>query len=476
MEKIRIREDNKKLYKFIYIIITAYACIIAYVNIMNTQNLIVLYTLFGITLIFLISLIVFLIIKRKRSMVEVTYESHQLLFYQSNYEKNKRLKLLIVLLDSLGLISLISLSLYFYIKMDFVRVYDYYGLIILGAISLFIMFILIKDVINISKIDRYELSNITFNLFSYDKKFLLGFVMLLVGAFNIGILSFNIPHFEVTWLDLLFFELIGLLTTIIYLLNLYITNKYNSYFTFKKIDEVLMDTEVLECIGEGLYASVYKAYVPSLDNIYAIKKLTATEVSDIERFENEFKIMKSLDHQNLLHVYSYNEIKLEYIMDYADYNLKQYIESNALDLKDRLNLINQLLDGMEYLHNHNVLHRDLSLGNVMIKKLSDDETKLLITDFGLAKHEKSLTKTKTRSQYQSTIEDPAISSLKYATIQSDIYGIGYIMNYIINGDIAIKNNDDYISKIILKCLELDLDKRYHNVSEIKIDLSKGEQL
>ena len=80
MEKIRIREDNRKLYKLIYIIIAAYACIIAYVNIMNTQNLIVLYILFGITLIFLISLIVFLIIKRKRSMVEVTYETHQLLF------------------------------------------------------------------------------------------------------------------------------------------------------------------------------------------------------------------------------------------------------------------------------------------------------------------------------------------------------------------------------------------------------------
>ena len=52
MEKIRIREDNKKLYKLIYIIIAAYASIIAYVNIMNTQNLFVLYALFGITLIF----------------------------------------------------------------------------------------------------------------------------------------------------------------------------------------------------------------------------------------------------------------------------------------------------------------------------------------------------------------------------------------------------------------------------------------
>ena len=474
MEKIRIREDNKKLYKLIYIIIAAFASIIAYVNIMNTQNLSLLYTLFGITLIFLISLIVFLIIKRKRSMVEVTYESHQLLFYQSNYEKNKRLKLLIVLLDSLGLISLISLSLYFYIKMDFVRVYDYYGLIILGAISLFIIFILIKDVINISKIDRYELSNITFNLFSYDKKFLLGFVMLLVGAFNIGILSFNVPHFEVSWIDLLFFELIGLITTIIYLLNLYLTNRYNSYFTFKKIDEVLMDTEVLECIGEGLYAAVYKAYVPSLDNIYAIKKLTATEVSDIERFENEFKIMKSLDHQNLLHVYSYNEIKLEYIMDYADYNLKQYIESNALNSKERLNLINQLLDGMEYLHNHNVLHRDLSLGNVMIKKISDDEIKLLITDFGLAKGERSYSKTKTSSGYASTIEDPAIPSVKHETAQSDIYAIGYLMNYIINSEMGYKDNGDYISKIIERCLSLNLDTRYHSVTEIKEDLSKGE--
>ncbi len=474
MEKIRIREDNKKVYKLAYIIVGVVACVIAYINIMNTMNLLVLYSLFASTAIFLIGMIILLIVKRKRNTVEISYEAHQLLFYQSNYKNNKRLKLLIVLFDALGLISLISLSLYFYFKMDFVRVYDFYGLIVLGAVGLFLVFILIKDIVTVSKIDRYEVRNSSLNLFSYDKKFLLGFVMLLIGAFNIGILSFNIPHFKVLWTDLLIFELIGLLTTIIYLLNLYTTSKYYSYFSFKKIDEIAMDTEILEVIGKGLFASVYKAYLPSLDKVFAIKKLESNEVADIERFENEFKLMKSLDHQNLLSVYSYNEVKLEYVMDYADYRLKDYIETNAIDLNKRLLIINQFLDGMEYLHNHGIIHRDLSLANVMIKRISEDEIKVVITDFGLAKGERSFTKTKTSSGYQSTIEDPALPALKYETVQSDIYAIGYIMNFIINSQTSIKDNNDYLSRIIIRCVELNLDKRYHSVSEIKEELSKGE--
>ena len=48
------------------------------------------------------------------------------------------------------------------------------------------------------------------------------------------------------------------------------------------------------------------------------------------------------------------------------------------------------------------------------------------------------------------------------------------MNFILNSNQAIINNNDYLSKIVFKCLELDLNNRYHNVSEIKEDLSKGE--
>ena len=474
MEKLKVREDNKKLYKLTYIIIAVFACIIAYINIMNTMNLIVLYSLGIATIVFLLALVVLLIIKRKRNTIEISYDEHQLLFYQSTYEKNKQLKTLISFFDLLCLLSLLGLSYYFYFKMDFVRVYDFYGLIGLGAIGLFLLFILIKDIVKITRIDRVEVTNSSFNLFSYDKKFLLGFIMLLIAAMNIGVLSFNIPHFKVLWSDLLILELIGLLTTIIYLLNLYLTNKYYSYYSFKKIDEIMIDTQILECIGKGLFASVYKVYIPSLDKVLAVKKLESSEVIDIQRFENEFKLMKSLEHQNLVSVYSYNEVKLEYIMDFIDYNLNDYILNNAITLDERLKLINQLLDGMEYLHNHGILHRDLSLGNVMVKKISDDEVKLVITDFGLAKSKNNYVKTKTRTLEKNTIEDPSISSIKNYTVQSDIYGIGFIMNFILNSNQAIINNNDYLSKIVFKCLELDLNKRYHNVSEIKEDLSKGE--
>lgn len=70
MEKIKIREDNKKVYKLAYIILGIYASVIAYVNIMNTQNIVLLYSLLISTVVFLLSLIVLLVFKRKRHTVE----------------------------------------------------------------------------------------------------------------------------------------------------------------------------------------------------------------------------------------------------------------------------------------------------------------------------------------------------------------------------------------------------------------------
>ncbi len=473
MEKRRIREDNKKIFKLVYFVIAIYAAVIFYLNIMNTGSYVLLYSLFGATVALLMSIMVLLIVKRKRNMIEINYEENQILFYQSTYEKNKLLKMLIVLFDSLGIISLAGMSLYFYFKMNFVKVYDFYGLIVLGAVAIFLLVILIKDIIKVTQIDRCEVSNSIFNLYSYDKKFLLAFVMLLLAAFNIGIISFDIPHFVVEWVDLLIFEIIGLATTLIYVAGLYITSKYYSYYSFKKVDGLNIDTQILECIGKGQFASVYKVYIPSLDKVLAVKKLESKEVTDIARFENEFKLMKSLDHQNLVGVYSYNEVKLEYIMDYIDFNLYDYINSHAISTELRIELIKQLLDGMEYLHTHNILHRDLSLGNVMIKQVSGDEIKLKITDFGLAKNKLEATMTKTKTQTSSTFLDPTLSSFKNFTVQNDIYALGAVINFIYYGDISVNNDMSLISKIVFKCMDLSLDNRYKNISEIKEELSKG---
>ena len=73
-------------------------------------------------------------------------------------------------------------------------------------------------------------------------------------------------------------------------------------------------------------------------------------------------------------------------MDYMDFNLQSYLESHALDDKTKKDLANQLLDGMEYLHNHSIVHGDLASGNVMIKVTKDNELVLKITDFILGPH------------------------------------------------------------------------------------------
>ncbi len=56
------------------------------------------------------------------------------------------------------------------------------------------------------------------------------------------------------------------------------------------------------------------------------------------------------------------------IMDYIPYTLKDFIKNNKLTEEIRVDLINQLLDAFEYLHNHSILHRDISFTNIMIKE------------------------------------------------------------------------------------------------------------
>ena len=276
MEKVKIREDNKKIYTFMYILLTIYAGVVAYINIMNTKNLVVLYTLFGTTIFMLILTTIFLIIKRKRNITLVDYEASEILLYQSIDKQNKKYKILVVIFDIISILFLSGLTYYFFFKMDFVRAYDYYGLIIMGAILLFLIFILVKDILRLNQLDRCDTKSIL-SIFSYDKKSSVALMMILMAVYNVAILSFNVPHFKVYWIDLLFFELIGLFTTISFILTLYFDSKYYSNFTFKKIEQDNINAKVLECVGKGTFASVYKVYIPSLDTIFALKRLDSTK-------------------------------------------------------------------------------------------------------------------------------------------------------------------------------------------------------
>ena len=123
-------------------------------------------------------------------------------------------------------------------------------------------------------------------------------------------------------------------------------------------------------LGEGSYAHTYKYFDDSYDKYFVVKKAKKdlTE-KEIVRFKREFQIMKKLCSPYILEVYSYNEEKNSYTMEFMDYTLGDYIKfkNNDIPKHTRKSIGLQLLKACKYLHEKAYLHRDLSPNNVLIK-------------------------------------------------------------------------------------------------------------
>ena len=184
--------------------------------------------------------------------------------------------------------------------------------------------------------------------------------------------------------------------------------------------------------------------------------------------------MKALNHNNLLRVYSFDELHYEYTMDYCKYSLYDYVKNHKLLEKEKQTLINQLLSAFDYLHNHGIMHRDVSYFNVMIYESGSHEITLKVMDFGIAKNARD-NKTRRGTEIRGTLIDPALKEFNKYNEQNDIYGIGSIINYIESGDEAIIYDGSKIANIVAKCIDINLANRYHHVSEI-IDAYKEATL
>ena len=145
-----------------------------------------------------------------------------------------------------------------------------------------------------------------------------------------------------------------------------------------------------ERLGKGAYGEVYKGCTNMNEKeIYAIKEITIpSKGSDNYRIitgtaRNEIKILKSLSHENIVkYIESFENANHIYlVMEYCnDGNLETYIKNNNLAEKDAILLFKQIINGFRYLHEKDVVHRDVKPSNFLL-----DNNKIKISDFGFAR-------------------------------------------------------------------------------------------
>lgn len=256
---------------------------------------------------------------------------------------------------------------------------------------------------------------------------------------------------------------------------------------------------IVEKIGEGGMAIVYKAKCSLLNRYVAIKVLRYEFINDeefIEKFRREAQAAASLSHANIVNVYDVGmEDDIYYIvMEYIDgKTLKDIIqEKGKLSLEETLDFSMKVVDALVHAHANKLIHRDIKPHNIMVT--SDGRVK--VTDFGIARAATSSTITSTNSVMGSAhYFSPEQARGGYTDEKSDIYSVGIMMYEMCTGvlpfsgdspvTIAIKHIqedavlptevDSTVSKelesVIMKCIEKTQSDRYSSSSELLKDLT-----
>ncbi|MBT9276113.1 protein kinase family protein [Phycicoccus sp. MAQZ13P-2] len=232
----------------------------------------------------------------------------------------------------------------------------------------------------------------------------------------------------------------------------------------------------LKMVGSGSYAHVYSYVDPDYGIKFAVKRAKKElDERDIGRFKREFAVLSRLSFPYVVEVYRYDEARNEYRMEYCDTTLRNYIakKNDTISFAARKRIALQFLYGINYLHHQKLLHRDISLQNVLLKVFGSGAVLVKLSDFGLVK-DRSSEFTRTQTEVKGTIRDPMLDSFKDYAVVNEIYAIGHVLAYIFRGRESLPPATDEIGRIIHKCVVNDLGQRYQAVTELIAELERLE--
>ena len=257
--------------------------------------------------------------------------------------------------------------------------------------------------------------------------------------------------------------------------------------------------EILEVIGTGGMAVVYKARCHRLNRLVAIKILKDDYMEDEEfrrRFHSESQAVAMLSHPNIVSVYDVSSsITADYIvMELIDgITLKQYMEKKGvLNWKETLHFAIQIGKALEHAHGRGIVHRDIKPHNVMVLKNGS----VKVTDFGIAR----------LMSQSNTLTKEALGSVHYISPEqakggrvdsrSDIYSLGVVMYEMMSGRppydgespvaVAIKhinggavlpstlnpNIPGGLEQIIMHAMSVDPAQRYPSTTKMLADMDE----
>ena len=257
--------------------------------------------------------------------------------------------------------------------------------------------------------------------------------------------------------------------------------------------------EIMDKVGSGGMADVYKAKDQRLSRFVAIKVLKpeySCDKSFVNKFRGEAQSAAGLSHPNIVNVYDVGDDSgLHYIvMEMVEgITLKQFIERKGkLEVKEAIGISIQIALGMEAAHNNHIIHRDIKPQNIIISR----EGKVKVTDFGIAKATNSNTIT---SNAMGSVHylSPEQARGGYSDEKSDIYSLGVTMYEMLSGKVPFAGDNTVsvallhiqgeamplrdldpeipvsVDKIVQKCMQKRPERRYHTASDLITDLKKA---
>lgn len=225
-------------------------------------------------------------------------------------------------------------------------------------------------------------------------------------------------------------------------------------------------------IAKSGTSRLYEGRHTRLNRKVAIKELLPNTFSETLLY-NERDLLVSLKHPRIPSVYDvFNQNGTFYIvMDYIDgVGLDKYIKQGRHTLEERLKIIYDICDVVNYLHaTKGMIHADLKPQNIML----DENTNVYIIDFGTSFNKRDELKFRGVS---AGFTAPEVISGQKIDYRIDIYSIGAIMNYVFRDELQnleaqYSENAERIRQIATHCMEHDPYARYNNVVEIQSDIN-----